>query len=279
MSAPTRAPRRARRHLVGSAFAALATAAVVAACAPSAVAPRPARPPVETARVPAADSPDGGAALADGAEGGSGDATARPASAAIDFDQASAWTDEAVVRALAIRCSLTVPDDRDKGEEASALSCASGLYAQSCAADPCYDDDQTTCQPECEAGCRSCSSACAASCDGCAIACKDEPCRAACAQRAAACAQECLASKDRCSSGQCAARYKACSARLKDEWRSRGCAAHAKRFDRCQVDCENHAKDKDADACEEGCRKVLRAACGDKLASMYLFNGTGPDQN
>lgn len=180
----------------------------------------------------------------------------------------SAWTDGPVVAELAKSCRY---EPKDPPHEPGPLSCAYALYEQSCAVDPCHDDDQQKCKPKCEKGCNTCGATCADGCEACKKGCADDACRLACATTCAKCRQECLATKDQCSSGGCAEAYKTCTKEAQAEWKRAGCAPACKKHLRCAEGCG------DDQACLGKCYGALLKVCPQRLSEMCRFNGFGPD--
>jgi len=183
---------------------------------------------------------------------------------------------------LARDCKFAAPPPSEEGGEPSVLSCASGLYEQSCAVDPCYSKDQRECKPRCEKTCGVCDAQCSESCAQCKTSCRDDACRRACAVTCGACRQGCLAEKDRCASGACAAAYKSCNQELVKRWNQDGCPKGCKAYlgctEKCQISpsCEGGGNQKACQKCTSQCAASLKRVCPEPLDQICMFEGTGP---
>ncbi|MFZ5890732.1 MAG: hypothetical protein ACOY0T_06740 [Myxococcota bacterium] len=203
-------------------------------------------------------------------------APAAPSAPAI-----AAWTDAAIVDELARDCKYKPPEAAASEGDPSPLSCASGLYEQSCAVDPCYSTDQRECKPRCEKTCDRCGEQCAASCTQCKARCTDETCKRSCAAACGSCRQECLAAKDRCATGTCAEEYKRCSDELVTRWKQSGCPKGCEGYNQCTAKCEgggslDAAAEKAWEKCRARCAAQLKRVCPASLSEMCMFNGSGP---
>jgi hypothetical protein len=184
----------------------------------------------------------------------------------------TSWTDGAVVAELAKDCAYQPPDHDEMNP--SELSCKSGLFGQSCVADPCFDEDQQDCKPSCEKACNGCAGQCITACKACKKPCKDDDCKRTCAVTCGQCRQACLTAKDRCSTGTCGQAYSACSKRLQAEWKNSGCRSGCAAYYTCFEDCTR--SEHDSTPCIDRCRKPLLRVCPAPLARMCVLNGGGP---
>jgi hypothetical protein len=182
------------------------------------------------------------------------------------------WTDESVLAELTRDCAYQPPDH--DAANPSELSCKSGLFGQSCVADPCFDEDQKDCKPGCEKACNGCARECTKTCQACKRPCKDVDCERACAVTCGRCRQACLSAKDRCSTGTCGQAYSACSKRIQAQWKHSGCEKACPAYNACFEECNRSSSD--TAPCYERCRKPLLRACPAPLAGMCMFNGGGP---
>ena len=194
----------------------------------------------------------------------------------------AAWTDLVAVQALTLDCNFKPPAQAADEPEPSPLSCASGLYEQSCIYDPCYATDQSQCKPRCEKACGACSDQCSTTCGRCKARCSDDGCRRACAATCANCKQECLATKDRCATGTCGTEYKACTELLTKRWNSSGCAKTCKTYQECTTKCQEapacqaSTDQKACDGCTERCAAQVKRGCPREFVDLCLFNGAPP---
>jgi hypothetical protein len=185
-----------------------------------------------------------------------------------------AWTDSSAVDELVKDCTWH-PED-SPGDE-SMMTCKGGLYGQSCAVDPCFDEDQASCKPKCEKACTSCDADCTKSCQACKKPCAegDATCKRACAEKCATCKQSCVATKDRCATGTCGQVYKACTKRIVAEWKNGGCNKGCPAYNDCMSACEDSQYDH---PCALKCRDRLKAVCPGRFYGMCIFNGMGPSE-
>jgi len=180
-----------------------------------------------------------------------------------------------VIDGLAADCRFMpdgARDDARKGEDASPLSCASSLYAQSCIDDPCYGADQSECKPACQRACDGCAAGCATKCAECKKPCKDDACKRACATSCGACKQACLGAKDQCATGKCGKLYADCNKRLEARWAASGCPTGCGKFQECADKCEGGTMM----ACRDRCMVALAKVCPPPFTSMCMFNGGVP---
>ncbi len=184
-------------------------------------------------------------------------------------DDAKAWTDAPVTRALAKDCKYAPPEG--KPDEPNVLSCALG-FEQSCAYDPCFETDQSTCKPKCKKGCDGCAAACVSGCEGCKKKCGDDACRAACGDSCGECRQACLVAKDRCTTGTCAGEYTACRKKLGEAWRKSSCAKACPVYTECSDACRQGT---DEEKCREGCKKKMGSGCSPSFLTMCIM-GSAP---
>ncbi|HET9933680.1 MAG TPA: hypothetical protein VFQ35_23405 [Polyangiaceae bacterium] len=209
-------------------------------------------------------------------------ASAAPPPAPAQAGEPSAWTDPAVVAALALDCNFKPAAPAPDEPEPSPLSCASGLYEQSCIYDPCYSTNQGECAPRCQKACDACSEQCSAGCGRCKARCTDDACRHECATACASCKQECLATKDRCATGTCGAEYKACIEQLTKRWVASGCEKTCKAYrdctDKCQAGpaCTSSEDEKACSTCTDRCAGQVKRGCPKEFVEMCLFNGGLP---
>lgn len=144
---------------------------------------------------------------------------------------AAAWTDPAVVAALAVDCRAQTVHDSDAAVDPigargqGALSCSLG-FEQSCVYSPCFSKNED-CRGECSGTCRTCDETCVTTCDGCKAGCKDEACKRACAEKTGACRQACLTKRDHCATAECAEKERTCDAEEKRKWRAHKCSCRA----------------------------------------------------
>jgi hypothetical protein len=260
------------RALVAS-FAATALVVACTRSAPPTVA-EPARvaevPVVDAAPLPSADA--GAPAPRTPADAGAKDASPPE-------EHVLAWTDPAPLAELTKSCAAQAPGIvRPKGVdkdywEASPLSCAYGLYGQSCVVDPCFNEQKDVCHDKCERTCDGCAQGCTASCTTCKKACAqgDTACARTCAASCASCRQECLFAKDRCASGQCAKRYEECRKETQAKWVSSGCQKGCRDFYACVDRCPEGFDP--SSACGKACMAKNLTVCTPTFRTACLFNG------
>jgi hypothetical protein len=176
----------------------------------------------------------------------------------------AAWTDPDVVAELTKSCRFEPPKPDDT-YEASPLSCEAGMFGQSCAYDPCFNDNQDKCKPKCKRACDSCAAKCTDACESCKRPCKDEDCKKACATTCGACRQECVAANDRCISGTCGEEYDECRNRWRAHYKKSKCAAACPTFKECFNGCTSDHWD---GPCVQKCRAKVRSVCPDDLLSL-----------
>lgn len=254
----------------------LVVASIVVACgtssAPTAP-PSPSPSPSSSASPPVPSSAPSTASMSAPVDAGA-DATR------VDAEPPSpAWTDAVHVDGLARDCAYAPKDiarpknvERDFWE-GSPLACGYGLYGQSCAVDPCYDEQKDVCGVKCERTCDGCATGCQSACKACKTACKkgDDGCARACATSCATCRQECVLAKDRCSTGTCAKRYEQCKVELQTKWDKGGCGKACRAY----YDCSNACPEGEGSfgqPCAKKCEPKL-APCTGTFRSACLFNG------
>jgi hypothetical protein len=146
-------------------LASFTATALVVACTRSA--PPTVAEPARVAEVPVVDAApplDAGATVArTSVDAGANDA-------APPEEHVLAWTDPKPLEELTKSCAAQVPGIvRPKGVdkdywEASPLSCAYGLYGQSCVVDPCFNEQKDVCHDACEKTCDGCAKGCTTAC-------------------------------------------------------------------------------------------------------------------
>jgi hypothetical protein len=142
------------------------------------------------------------------------------------------------------------------------------MFDQSCAYDPCFDENQEKCKPKCRSACDACSAQCATACDGCKASCKDDDCKKACATTCGKCRQECVVANDRCASGTCLDSYKECRAKWKDRYQKSKCPGACDKFKACSEACPNDSHYAD---CSRGCRAKMTTACPGFLLTLCEY--------
>jgi hypothetical protein len=218
--------------------------------------------PISNETQPVADS--GSASTPDSAAN-VGDASVAPV---------SAWTDAPLVEKLRDDCGFDPRKLSDAQKEelfgnrygATELTCLGSGFDQSCAYDPCFENDERTCKASCMSDCTSCDDKCVSSCFACKANCTDDICRNACAPMCASCKQSCVTSQDRCRSGKCGQAYADCRKRLSSEWKTHNCEAVCTQYTPCKNACyDKMMADKSGDfdnrACLAKCEIPLKTSC------------------
>jgi hypothetical protein len=191
-----------------------------------------------------------------------------PADTAPPGPKMAAWTDPDVIAQLTASCQFAPPRPENELEE-SPLSCGAWEFEQSCLYDPCFDEEQQKCKPNCKRSCETCAAKCTGACEACKKPCQDDSCKRACATTCGACRQECLTEKDRCVTGTCAEGYTTCKERWEKRYEKSKCPAACPQFKACLDKCppEPHWD------CAEKCRERVRAACPRDLMTLCEAGG------
>lgn len=208
----------------------------------------------------------------------------------------AAWTDDAVIQALARDCrwdpdgcirlmeknapqsydqigflpegmKLDPSDPRELPPEACQtylpLACAA-VPEQSCAGDECAQSHYD-CVPACDKTCSDCAGKCVTSCESCKSGCSDDACRLACARSCAGCRQACVQALDHCATAECNEQAKRCFEKRDALWAKTACPKVCPRVEACIEKCPKREDDYGfefyREACAKGCFKRLGTGC------------------
>lgn len=247
-------------------------------------------------------------------------ATGTPSDSSPDLNDpsqvnATKWTDEDAIRALAKDCrwdpagciaaiEAVAPEITGKiewapeepaqpapGDRKWPKAECENVFPLSCGQTPdtvhaydiCMQTDYT-CVPECDRGCTSCAGKCVASCEACKAPCKDDACRMECAKSCGQCRQKCVTDLDQCAGAMCAERSETCFRERDDLWSKSACSKVCPRVQACMEACPGVERDYSmvqflATPCVKSCLRVHGKGCPESLDQICAGISTQPFSN